>query len=393
MYADLLVKDVNGFDQSQYSDENWTMIETLRDNAIATLATASADAAKGIYEAAITEIKAVQKQIVIKDALEYFDLEVWHNSGDYEHIIRFKPKNGAQAVTLDNRVSELSGIRANGNAMNLTYATRTVGDININKKYPSYYESTGYYGFALGFGYFSLNAKNEIYFVVQTDAGEYYAFHFYVTVTTKDPSSATVEFVREKYLNTPENFGLLKGVYLNETWTTITGLYTEFTAALAEGVATSKLQEYIDAANAIEMDGIVAIDAATKKTWTVTGDEKQDFATNGALIDNNYKNGWQLNSKEDGRYYLITLDQAYDLLAFYIKWEGANAAEYDVMVSEDGVDFRLAGSFATSPKQAEREDQFALKDATNVRYVMIVMHVPGSNYNYQAREIDLFIAK
>ena len=393
MYADLLVKDVNGFDQSQYSNENWTMIETLRDNAISTLATASADAAKGVYEAAITEIKAVQKQIVIKDALEYFDLEVWHKSGDYEHIIRFKPKNGAQAVTLDNRVSELSGIRANGNAMNLTYATRTVEDININKKYPSYYESTGYYGFAVSFGYFSLNAKNEIYFVVQTDAGEYYAFHFYVTVTTKDPSPATVEFVREKYLNTPENFGLLKGVYLNETWTTITGLYTEFTAALAGGVATSKLQEYIDTATAIEMDGIVAIDPSIKKTWTVTTDDTQPGATSGALTDNDYGNGWQLSNNASGRYYLIELDQAYDLLAIYVKWEGANAAAYTIEVSEDGVDFREAGSFSTSPVLAGREDKFALSGATNVRYVRILMTVPGSNYGYQAREIDLFISK
>ena len=68
-------------------------------------------------------------------------------------------------------------------------------------------------------------------------------------------------------------------------------------------------------------------------------------------------------------------------------------AKYDVMVSEDGIDFRLAGSYETSPVQKEREDQFALKDATNVSYVMIVMHVPGSNYNYQAREIDLFVSK
>ena len=393
MYANLLAKDVAALDPTQYSADNWANIETLRDNAIATLNTAAADAAKGVYEAAIEEIKAVKKQVVIKDAIDYFDVEAWHKGGDWEYIIRFKPKSEAQAVTGDNKVSEFVGTRPDGQTFKASYITRTVGDVQINHNYPYYDANTGYYGFALSFGTFSLNATTHIYFEVQTDAGELYYFDFYITVTTNDPAAATVEFARAKYVNTPENFGLVSNVYTAETWAAIEGLYDEFALGLAGGASLDVLQGYIDAANAYEMDGIVAIDAATKKTWTVTTDDTQPGATSGALTDGNYGNGWQLSTNAAGRYYLVELDQAYDLLAIYVKWEGANAAAYTIEVSEDGLEYRTAGSFSTSPVQAGREDKFALTGATNVRYVKILMTVPGSNYGYQAREIDLFIAK
>ena len=393
MYGDLLSKDVAALDPTQYSVDNWTLIESLRDNAIASLATASADAAKGIYEAAIAEIKAIKKQVKISDAINFFDVEAWHKGGDWEYIIRFKPKSDAQAITGDNRVSEFVGTRPNGQTFKASYINRTVGDVKINHNYPYYDAATGYYGFALSFGTFSLGASTHIYFEVQTDAGELYYFDFYITVTTNDPAPATVEFARAKYVNTPENFGLVESVYAPETWATIEELYAGFAADLAAGADLTKLQEYIDTATAIEMDGIVAIDPSIKKTWTVTTDDTQPGATSGALTDNNYGNGWQLSNNASGRYYLITLDQAYDLVAIYVKWEGANAAAYTIEVSEDGVDFREAGSFSTSPVLAGREDKFALSGATNVRYVRILMTVPGSNYGYQAREIDLFISK
>ena len=76
----------------------------------------------------------------------------------------------------------------------------------------------------------------------------------------------------------------------------------------------------------------------------------------------------------------------------YIKWEAANCADYDILVSSDNVEWREAASFSENPGLHEREDNLTLTNATNVKYVKILMNIPGTGYGYQAREIDLFIA-
>ena len=402
VYKDIFRKNYESLELTSdlYTDENWTAVQNIYNETLISLdnASSSAEILENIINTAMTKIRNIEKKIAIIDAYKHFDLEVWHREGNWEYIIRFKPIDPiTNSITADDMITELLGWRASGKQFNISYATRTVGDIVVDSKTPSYNKDTGYYTFAVSFGHFAKNEKEEVYFIAETDAGQKYAFHFYVTVTTNDPAKAKVEFVSEQF-DVEENFGLLKKVYSEENWNQILEIYENYNLELKKGINTlnkeklQHLQGYIDEANAVEMDAIAAIDASIKKTWIVTSHDDPNKTltglTNGDYADTCYV------SYTNNSYYLIELDQAYDLLAVYLKWEGANAAEYTIEVSEDGVNYREVASFSETPTNHNREETLTLADAYNIKYVKILMKVPvNSAWGYKAREIDLFIAK
>lgn len=378
---------------------------------------------KGNYHATnetiIPDALSVENAVENQDGSNKFDFEIYHEGGAWEMVFRFKPIDAVDTITKDNALTDLV-VKDDSKTYNTVFQSRTSNGVRAKQAYPYYDADTGYYtiGVNVQDSWPSISKVFNMTFFVETDAGVVYSINLYYVVdqtagaigTSISEVQAEANAKLEEYYagqleknittfvnNLNSEFAKYKSDdYTEENWATMNSIYETALADIQNATSHTQPESIFNNAatqlKSVKQSGKQIIDAATKKTWKVSTDETQEFRTDGRLTDNNYKNGWQLSNNAAGRYYLIELDKAYDLVAMYIKWEAANCADYDILVSSDNVEWREAASFSENPGLHEREDNLTLTNATNVKYVKILMNIPGTGYGYQAREIDLFIA-
>ncbi len=86
----------------------------------------------------------------------------------------------------------------------------------------------------------------------------------------------------------------------------------------------------------------------------------------------------------------ITLDKEYTIYGFHVYWEGANAAQYDIEVSSDGINWETVCQYRTTPVQEKRHDYINLETIINAKYVKITCLEKGSNYPYSMYTLEVF---
>ena len=120
-----------------------------------------------------------------------------------------------------------------------------------------------------------------------------------------------------------------------------------------------------------------AIDGITNNSdWSTSNYFKENLGTDEFPIENpDYGKNPQI---------IITLNDVYDIYSFYVSWEGANAAEYDIEYSLDGETWELAYAFKVSPQGVlARVDEISLDTPIRAQYLRVTCLVKGSPYAYR----------
>lgn len=116
--------------------------------------------------------------------------------------------------------------------------------------------------------------------------------------------------------------------------------------------------------------------------------------TGASIIDGDNGSRWIATSDDidDGTSptVTVTLDKEYTIYGFHVYWEGANAAEYDVEVSTDGLTWETVYEYRTTPVLEARHDYLNLNTAINAKYVRITCLVKGSAYPYSMYTLEVF---
>jgi len=101
---------------------------------------------------------------------------------------------------------------------------------------------------------------------------------------------------------------------------------------------------------------------------------------------------WE-SSSIDGINLVITLDQEYTIYGFYVSWEAANAAKYNIEVSTDGETWEKVFEYSGTSVQEARDDYAYLNQEVNVKYIRINCITRGTNYGYSLYSFEALILK
>lgn len=109
-------------------------------------------------------------------------------------------------------------------------------------------------------------------------------------------------------------------------------------------------------------------------------------------IDGDEGTRWESSSVDDIKL-TITLDQEYTLFGFYISWEAANAAKYNIEVSADGQTWEKVFEFSGASLLQVREDYAYLAQEVNAKYIRINCITRGSQYGYSIFSFEALTLK
>ena len=108
-----------------------------------------------------------------------------------------------------------------------------------------------------------------------------------------------------------------------------------------------------------------------------------------AAIDGNDASRWE-SEQADPQYITVTLKEIYTIYGLHVFWEGANAAEYNVEVSVDGVEWVKVYDYKTTPFQQARHDYLDLDEPVEAKYVRINGTKRGTQWGYSIFTLEVF---
>ncbi|EAR10101.1 discoidin domain-containing protein [Reinekea blandensis] len=107
-----------------------------------------------------------------------------------------------------------------------------------------------------------------------------------------------------------------------------------------------------------------------------------DFA-----IDNNGGTRWESTHQNDGQWFQVDLGAVKTLMSLSIDWEAANAAQYEVLVSTDGVNWNLS-ALKNGGQFGNRSDQFKLDEQARYVRLNLLQRSDGNLWGYSIFEIS-----
>lgn len=334
----------------------------------------------------------LKETIGVKEAKDYYKVELYHKNNDWEHVLRFKPNNDNALFTSDNALIDFSVVRDGGSIVReTTYVTRNgypSGVAAINA-YPYYDATTGYY--VIGFSIHETPVSDytyEVTFGVEADNGQYYYFHLYYKAEQNsvaigyDEESIKRDFYSQKIVDVYLEYD--KDEYDEENYQKLTQIYNE--GLLAFETCDNPYLHYLEIIS--NMDSVYKVFPSIETMSIKEVSSKETQINN--IIDNNKGSRWQAETNAKGEYVIIDLGQEYSIGRILIMWEGANAAEYEVQYSIDGESWSDLIKFKDPTVGVHKRDDSLLFETVEARYVKIIMNVPGSGYGYSIYEIDVF---
>ncbi len=108
-----------------------------------------------------------------------------------------------------------------------------------------------------------------------------------------------------------------------------------------------------------------------------------------AAIDGNDWSRWE-SVQADPQYLIVTLNNIYIIYGLHVYWEGANAAEYTVDVSTNGLDWVTVYDYKTTPKQEARHDYLNLDVPVEALFVRINGTRRGSQWGYSIFTLEVY---
>lgn len=120
-------------------------------------------------------------------------------------------------------------------------------------------------------------------------------------------------------------------------------------------------------------------------------------ATRGAAmaIDGDAGSDWFIkaddNSADFPAEFVVDFGANANIDAIHLNWEGANAAEYEILFSADGVTFTPWKSFSETPNVRARQDWLYEATTTQTRYVKLALSkAANGGYGYRLFEIEAY---
>ena len=334
----------------------------------------------------------VKDKTGVKEANDYFKVELYHKNNDWENIFRFKPKSSKDKFTKDDSLLNFQVTRDDGTVVrNITYITRSgyPNGVESTKAYPYYDHYYMYY--VVGFSTQETPIADytyEITFGILTDKGQYYYFHLYYkaennyTSISFDKDEMLRDFYPHKITEVYNAFD--RDEYNDEQYQQLTDIYNQGLVEIVE--SNDPHAYYIDLI--YRLNSVDKIYPTIEKMSIVGVSSKEDEIYN--VIDNNKGSRWQADTNGPDEYIILDLGEEYNIGRILILWENANASDYDIEYSLDGENWDSLLSYKDpSPGLHARADShiFAAVDA---RYIKITMNVAGSMYGYSIFEIDIF---
>ena len=334
----------------------------------------------------------IKEKTGVKEANDYFKVELYHKNNDWENIFRFKPLNSKDKFSKDNSLIDFKVTRDGGTIVrNITYITRNgypngVESVNAYPYYDHYY---GYY--VVGFSTQETPVSGytyEITFGIQTDKGQYYYFHLYYkaeqsyTSIDFDENEMERAFYPQKITEVFAEFD--KDEYSGEKYQELKDVYNQGLEELKTTDDPHML--YLDIISRLQSVPKIYPNIETMSIKEVSS--KEDQIKN--IIDNNKGSRWQAETTNPGEYVVVDLGDEYNIGRILILWEAANAAEYVIEYSLDGETWEELLTYKDpSIGQHARTDSLIF-DAVATKYIKITMNVPGTGWGYSIFELDVF---
>ena len=271
----------------------------------------------------------VENTIQIVEGTDKFEFEFYHTGGAWEGLFRFRPIDEADAVTVENAISDMKVVRES-EKLNFKFISYAVNGINANKENPYYDANTGWY--TVGYSIGEAPSKNNIYtftFVVSTDAGNYYSINLkYLGEKDLAVCGTTLSEIYAK-CTTFEFASFDREFYSETSWNLLEGYYNAAMDAFATATDDTAKSIY---ENALANMKTVVADIVTLSFVSAeapSGDAR-------AAIDKNDGTRWESAHQNDGIYIIFNFDTLSYINKLEIKWEGANAKDFDILVTTDG---------------------------------------------------------
>ena len=135
-----------------------------------------------------------------------------------------------------------------------------------------------------------------------------------------------------------------------------------------------------------EIDGVQYNNYSKYNGLSASASTEQDAATN--AIDGKLTSRWESVHGSDPQYLMVDLGNTYMLKDIAIYWEAASAKEYEVEVSQDGVNFQTLTSVMSN--YGKRTDDIKLSQEISVRAVKINCKSRTTQYGDSIYEIGLY---
>lgn len=139
-------------------------------------------------------------------------------------------------------------------------------------------------------------------------------------------------------------------------------------------------------ASTYEIDGIIYNNYSTYNGVSASASSEKDDANK--AIDGSLSSRWESEHGVDPQYLAIDFGNQYMLKDIAIYWEGASAKEYDVEVSQDGLNFQTLTSVTNT--YGKRTDDIKFSEEISVRAVKIHCKSRNTVYGDSIYEIGFY---
>ena len=330
----------------------------------------------------------VANAIRIIDGSDKFEYEIHHAGGAWEGLFRFKPLDEADDNTAENAISDMNVVRGN-TKLNFKFISYGVNGVNANKAYPYYDSNTGYYTF--GFKVDDDPAIDRVYemsFVIITDAGTYYSIHLYYAINKTVTVCGFVFFEVQKLVYANSVFGEMSNFvetdYSEENWALMNTICETAKTNINEAATLNEVKTIYN--NAVAALKSVEIKGDKQLSWDKSYAETSS-GTGKNAVDGDEGSRWESKSS-DPQYLIVKLSSAAKISRIDIKWEGASAKDYNILVSTDGVEWVTAAELRNCAGGARTDRiEFTPVDAL---YVKIEGISRTTGYGYSIWEMWVF---
>lgn len=147
-----------------------------------------------------------------------------------------------------------------------------------------------------------------------------------------------------------------------------------------KGTAEGTLADVVDGLN-----NYVRYDNVTATAQSEMAGGEADLA-----IDNDGGTRWESAHNLDPQWFLVDLGATYSVKEFLIRWAGANAKDFTVEVSTDGIGYQTVATITDAASEGNRLDTITLKEAVDARYVKINSTARNLTYGYSIWEMGIY---
>lgn len=130
---------------------------------------------------------------------------------------------------------------------------------------------------------------------------------------------------------------------------------------------------------------------ALNKSVTVTSFVGENTASK--LNDGDVGSRWESEHGVDNQEVHIDLGDLYQFISIKITWETASAANYEILVSDDDLNWNSIREKSSTAGARADEFKFTSNEVRNVRYVRIDLKSRTSDYGYSICELEIYGAE